>query len=109
MKILENHLVEQADGTRYHMCDDIVTDLGDTYMGEDASIGDIYRASQKEHGRCISKVYIGDGIPVGWVFVKREKYEDDPKQSYLHETWISLLDKDETVRNIEYHRIDQGR
>ena len=102
--------MEQNDGKRYHMCDDIVTDLADTYMGEDATIGEIFKASQREHGRCVSKVYIDrqDAIwAVGWVFVKREQYEDS-KETFLHETWISLLDEDRTERIRSYHTLDKS-
>jgi folate-dependent phosphoribosylglycinamide formyltransferase PurN len=95
MKLVENHIIQQDDGKSYSMGYDPVTDLADTYMGEDATIGDIFRASQKEHGRCVSKVYqdTDEGIiAVGWVFQKRERYEDS-RETYIHETWISLYDE----------------
>jgi len=97
------------------MYDDEI-ELADTWMGEDATIGEIYRAMQKEYGRCTGKVYIDrredsdpEGtyprtIAIGWVFEKREKYEDCNK-TFIHETWVSLVDKDETTRVIEYHAI----
>jgi hypothetical protein len=88
------------------MCDEMVTDIEDTIFDPESPklIGDIFRYSQKEHGRCTGKVYVGNGIPVGWVFVKRKKYED-ANETYLHETWVSLLDKDEIRREREYHSI----
>ena len=65
-------------------------------MGEDAtSQRDFFSASQKEHGRCVSKVYLegSEGtIAIGWVFQKREKYEDS-KDTFIHETWVSLYDE----------------
>ena len=95
MKIVESHIMEDGD-KRYRMCDDIVQDLSDTYMGEDATIGDIFRASRKEHGRCTGKVFLdkkdGTIIQIGWVFVKRERYEDS-RETFIHETWISLYDE----------------
>jgi hypothetical protein len=102
MLIQESH-VNASDG--YRLSESVTTDLKDTYLGEDASVGDIYRASVREHGRCTGKVYVGDGVHVGWVFVKRDEYEDAPRETFLHETWITLLDSDETVRNVEYHTI----
>jgi len=97
VKIVENHIMQENgnEKKRYHMCEPLVQDLADTYMGEDATVGDIFRASQKEHGRCVSKVYqdTNDGvIAVGWVFQKREKYEDS-KETFIHETWVSLYDE----------------
>jgi len=67
--------------------------------------GELYRALVKEHGRCTGKVYVDkrtpapdDGTtgayvetpePVGWVFVKRQQYEDTRKP-YLAETWVTI-------------------
>jgi hypothetical protein len=118
MKIAESHIMEQNDGKRYGAYDD-VQDLADTYMGEDATIGEIFRACQKEHGACTGKVYIDtredsdpEGtyprtIAIGWVFVKREKYEDS-NETFLHETWISLLDEDRTEHIRRYHELGTG-
>jgi hypothetical protein len=69
--------------------------------------GDIYRWCLKEHGRCIGKVYVDNGTPVGWVYVKTDHYEDT-REPYLLETWVTLVDKDETVRNVEYHEIGRA-
>lgn len=113
MLIAESHL-NATEG--YRFSEDIITDLADTYMGEDASIGEIFRASQKEHGRCTGKVYIDTRtdkdppgkyprtIHVGWVFEKLDRYEDTG-EPYKHETWITLLDKDETIRVRKHHEI----
>ena len=107
MKIETTYLQEDNDGKRYLIHEE-VADLADTYMDEDATVGDIYRASAKEYGRCTSKVYIDTKsrgvIAVGWVFVKRTKY-DDSNETYLAETWVTLLDKDETQHIREYHEI----
>jgi len=99
----------EGDAERYGAGEDTI-DLADTYMGEDATIGEIFRACQREHGRCIGKVFVDRFLhsdppkAIGWVFVKREKYED-VNEYFLHETWVTLIDKDETVRTVEYHEI----
>lgn len=46
---------------------------------------EVYREAMKRYGRCTGKVYEGEGIPVGWVFIKRIKEQDG---SYLQEAWI---------------------
>ena len=55
--------------------------------------GEAYRGMQSEHGRCTGKMYMDgpDGQPhhVGWVFVKRRKY-DDCAQTFLAETWVTV-------------------
>lgn len=53
--------------------------------------GNLFRASQKEHGRCIGKMYAKDPNvqPIGWVFEKYVKYEDSDN-TYLRETWVEL-------------------
>lgn len=56
--------------------------------------GELFRSMQKEYGRCIGKVYIdmpkdSDSLPVGWVFLKKEKYTD-VDEHYLKETWIEM-------------------
>lgn len=55
--------------------------------------GELFRAAQSEHGRCISTMYRdgadGEAIPVGWVFAKRKQYEDC-EETYLAETWVEV-------------------
>lgn len=68
------------------------------------SISDLFLAMQREHGRCISKVYIGEGIQIGWVFEKRLKY-DDCKDTFLMHTWISLH-KSKPVKSITYDYLE---
>jgi hypothetical protein len=71
----------------------------------------LYRSCLKEYGRCISKVYIdknGKSVPVGWVFLKRQEYEDSrkrPSETYLHETWVTLHSGPPT-RKTTYHYIN---
>jgi hypothetical protein len=55
--------------------------------------GELYRFGVREYGRCAGKVYAdmkeGPPVHVGYMFVKRERY-DDSGESYLCETWLSL-------------------
>lgn len=56
--------------------------------------GELYRAMRAEYGRCMGKVYVdrpegGEPQHVGWVFIKRDKYEDTGKP-YLREVWVTV-------------------
>lgn len=66
---------------------------------------EIYRSAQKEFGRCTSRVYIegpsGNSLHIGWVFVKRTKYQDS-NETYLQETWVTIHD-DQPERTITYN------
>ena len=122
MKIRTSYLQvigDDSEGSakRYHAGEDTI-DAADTVFDEDSPTltGDIFRWSQREYGRCVGKVYVdnpesdlqgdagGTAIQCGWVFVKRQKYEDC-NETFLMETWVTLLDKDETVRTVEHHEI----
>lgn len=80
--------------------------IGDSGVYETAyeDSGSLFRALRGDYGRCIGKVYVErkDREPqaVGWVFQQRRQYEDDPKQTYLHETWITVHERppEKTVR-----------
>jgi len=66
--------------------------------------GKLYRSCLKEYGRCTGKIYIDtpDGAKaIGWVFLKRAKY-DDCNETFLLETWITLH-KQEPTRTIKHH------
>ena len=67
--------------------------------------GKLYRSLQREYGKCVSKVYIDDengkSKPIGWVFQKRQKY-DDCNKTYLLETWVTLHEEEPT-KTTEYH------
>lgn len=78
--------------------------LEDTIFGEEGTPGEIFRFARSEYGRCTSKVYVDteDGPKaIGWVFVKREQYEDAP-ETYLHETWVTLLERYEVRTERDY-------
>ena len=91
----------------YRIYDDVL-DIGDLYLGDEPSIGDIFRAMRNEYGRCTSKVYVdlhdGGVAQVGWTFEKREKYQDS-EDTYLQETWITLYDEHEYVLKSRAHHI----
>lgn len=56
----------------------------------DLGIGDIFRHARREYGRCTGRVYVdtANGVrAIGWVFEKRERYEDDGN-IFLAATWI---------------------
>jgi hypothetical protein len=60
------------------------------------NVGQLFRSLQKEFGRCSSKIYVDlpdAPKPVGWVFVKRVKY-DDTEEYYLQETWVQIEEGD---------------
>ena len=80
----------------------------DVYETFTDNTGELYRAMQREYGRCISKVYIdAEGGPkaIGWVFQGRDKYEDTG-EVYLREVWVTLHDEPDTVtRTHHYHEI----
>lgn len=47
---------------------------GEPYQTMYDKLGELYRAAQKEHGRCIGYVMVDEGgksHPVGWVFRRR--------------------------------------
>lgn len=57
--------------------------------------GELFRACQREYGRCISRMYVDVAVAfhkakakaIGWVFEKRKQYSDCDK-TYIQETWI---------------------
>jgi hypothetical protein len=63
--------------------------------------GQLFRALQREYGRCTGKVYAerADGdAPVGWVFERRDQYADTgrhgrPAKYYIREVWISVREE----------------
>ncbi len=68
--------------------------------------GELYRAMQKEFGRCVSKMYRDQKnappIAVGWVFQSRQQYDDWGRfqggdRYYIREVWVEVREgtKDE--------------
>lgn len=69
-----------------------ITPLGDTVLGEDATLADVYRSCVgEEYGRCVSKVwkdlFTGQAEHIGYYFERRARYED-VDETYLHGTWV---------------------
>jgi hypothetical protein len=66
------------------------TDIYETFTD---SKGKLFKALQNEYGRCISKIFVdesdGKQKQVGWVFEKKQKY-DDINEFFILETWITI-------------------
>jgi hypothetical protein len=98
------------NATEGHRIGENVQRIEDTIF-EGKAVGDIYRYCVREYGRCIGKVYVDTdtgAMAVGWVFVKRMKYED-VNETYLHETWVTLLERDETIRERDYFNLASAK
>jgi hypothetical protein len=57
--------------------------------------GQLFRAMQREYGRCISSMYAvhaGETFKVGWVFQSKDRYEDAHSRddTYLREVWVEV-------------------
>jgi hypothetical protein len=72
--------------------------------------GKLFRGMQKEHGRCVGKVYVdkksGDegeliARQIGWVFQKLENYQDS-NEKFLRETWVTIH-REPAQKVIHYH------
>lgn len=48
----------------------------------------LFRRLSREFGRCPSKVYVGKGVPIGWMFEKKQPYTD--KGYFIQETWVTI-------------------
>jgi hypothetical protein len=98
---IQEEYVNATEG--YFLSEPVVTE--DPFTED---IGEIFKFAQKEHGRCISSIYIdeeGGRKRVGWVFQKRVQYEDS-EDSFLLETWVTLLSKPPEVRrHVDYKEI----
>lgn len=76
--------------------------LGDSgwYEPYTEDLGALFRAMQREYGRCVSSMYIdipGNVRPrkIGWVFQSRQQYEDTgrygrPAEFYIREVWVEF-------------------
>jgi hypothetical protein len=66
------------------------TDIYETFTDNK---GDLFRSLQNEYGRCVSKIFVdesdGKQKQVGWVFEKKQKY-DDINEFFILETWITI-------------------
>ena len=110
MKIETTYLHVDDDQEKTYRLGAEVTDVDDTIFDAtdpEKLPGAIFRFCQKEYGRCVSGVYVGEGDQVGWVFEKRMQYEDC-NDTYIRQVWVTLLDRDEIIRDREYHVIGRG-
>ncbi len=89
-------------------------------------IGDLFLDMQREYGRCIGKVYVGDYtikdgagdqyVPsraVGWVFQSRQQYTDTgrhgrPAEFYIREVWVTFCRFVEPARPALYDAVSIG-
>lgn len=74
---LEITHVDRDKGVRY-----------DSYSLPLESKKGLFRHLSREFGRCPSKVYVGNGTPIGWVFEKKQPYSD--KGYFIQETWAII-------------------
>lgn len=95
MRVLKIVLVNEDTNTQFS---EWTEPLSSTYMGEDATKGEIFLALQKEYGRCTSKIYFEytsrADRECGWYFVKRDRLSDTG-ESYLRGAWVMLLTQPE--------------
>jgi hypothetical protein len=69
---------------------------GEPYETYTDSLGELYRACRKQHGRCVSRVYLEKGEkvkPIGWVFLKKNPGEPEGDGSGVIETWVTVYTK----------------
>lgn len=79
--------------------------------------GDLFRALAgrgsrrwEKMGRCTGKVYVdedGRAQHVGWVFLRRQRYDDSP-ETYLQETWVTVHDGPDTVTRTPHYAPLEG-
>lgn len=55
---------------------------------EATALKGLFRLLSREFGRCLSKVYVGEGEPIGWVFEKKQPYSDTGY--FIQETWVTI-------------------
>ena len=85
----------------------IFGDSGDQpYESFTDSIGRLFRSCQREYGRCTSAMYndsVAGTTRIGWVFEKRMAYEDDAKDFYMREVWVSLHEAPDTIKRTRHY------
>jgi hypothetical protein len=98
----------------HYVYDEVLPVRGTRYADADGNLkgaGDIFREARDEFGRCTGKVYVdsSDGVQhVGYVFQQRREYESNgygPRETYLHETWLSFLERDDDTMTERAHPI----
>ena len=104
MLVINEEYVNSTKGHRYGS--------SDWYEPFTDDLGRLFREIRKEYGRCTGHIYTStlkdDAIPIGWVFVKRAKY-DDTNETYLQEAWVAVVDGPEVVkRTVNYVEIGKA-
>lgn len=70
------------------------------------NISQAYAECIKSYGRCVGKIYVDSpekkAMHIGWVFRKREKYEDC-NEYFVKETWCSFHAKQDDVKRISHY------
>lgn len=85
-----------VNATEGYLMYEVDTPMRETVWEEFPERGEFYRFCSREFGRCVSKMFVddanGEAIHVGYVFQKRERYEDtgDP---FVRETWVGFVTK----------------
>jgi hypothetical protein len=85
----------------------------DVYESRFETPSEAYRGCRKLYGRCIGRVYVdgenGEARAIGWIFLKREKYDDSragrKPDTYLQETWITLHSAP-PVRSVKHNYVE---
>jgi hypothetical protein len=99
-----------VNATENYLLGEPIRDKIENTVLDGMTFGQMYRWFQSEgYGRCTSKVFVDTNNPnepmqVGWVFLKRDKYEDTG-ETFLHETWVTLLKRHETIIEREYEEV----
>ena len=78
----------------------------DVFETRHTNKGELYREIMSEYGRCTGRVYVdgpdGEAVPIGWVFRKRQKY-DDCNETYLADTWVTIHKRPATVVSTSHY------
>lgn len=75
----------------------------DAYETRHTDIGELFQAEQREYGRCVGKAWAeyedGTSKQVGWVFQKRNRY-DDSEETFLQETIVEVYTEKPHIETI---------
>lgn len=101
-------MVDRVNATRGHT----FSQEGPYPCEKPNSLGELYRMLSREYGRCTSYVYVnrkgGGSQKVGWGFVRRERY-DDCEETFLCETWVTVISAPHTVADLDVERSTERR
>ena len=93
LKVTEDHVGYDLDRSNDPFEKGWLMGEPETFQPFTEDRGKLFRAYQKQYGGCVGKVYqdTPDGEPdaIGWVFRKKDKYEDTG-EFFWHEVWVTL-------------------